>query len=69
MFVSSFQNVIKISVFHIPANARNAHSPKELFHISKAPERVLRPLTLATKLSEPAKKLPNVSAALNKSTL
>ena len=50
------QNVIKISVYHIPANSRNAMSPKELFHVTKNPERIIRPLTIASHLSEPARK-------------
>ena len=54
------QNVIKISVYHIPANARNAMSPKEVFHINKSPEKIIRPLTIASHLSEPARKQPQV---------
>ena len=57
------QNVIKVTVYHLPREAQGASQPAELFQVVKKPIEILRRLDVPLQLSTPAMKLPGEEQA------
>ena len=57
------QNVIKVTVYHLPREAQDASQPAELFQVVKKPIEILRRLDVPLQLSTPAMKLPGEEQA------